>query len=127
LLTFGDSEAPTLTPENNPWTWYATAMTDEDTMEEGSSSSNVLENVSITARHEELERRQQKLAEYKKIIDTALTLYEREIDNDKFVESFDVLMKPIVKAVGECETALQARKQQGTWGSKKGKLAFWLQ
>jgi hypothetical protein len=60
-------------------------------------------------------------------LDTALTLYEREIDNDKFVQNFDVLMKPIVTAVDECEVALKAHEQQTTWGSKKGKLAFWLQ
>ena len=27
-------------------------------------------------------------------------------------------MRPIIKAVNECEEALQARSQQGTWGPK---------
>jgi len=136
LLTFGVSEIPTLAPENNPWTRDATVVIEDDPVEDdpmednhvetGNSRAAVLENASVTARHEELERRREKLAQYRKLMDSALTLYEREIGNDKFVENFDGLMKPMVKAVGECEMALQAHKQQRTW-TKDEKLAFWLQ
>ena len=99
---------------------------EDNHVETGNLRAAVLENASVTARHEELERRREKLAQYRKLMDSALTLYEREIGNDKFVENFDGLMKPMVKAVGECEMALQAHKQQRTW-TKDEKLAFWLQ
>jgi hypothetical protein len=42
-------------------------------------------------------------------------MYEREINNDNFVKNYEVLMKPVIKAVNECEEALQARYL----GSKK--------
>ncbi|GES78776.1 hypothetical protein RCL_jg21661.t1 [Rhizophagus clarus] len=53
-------------------------------------------------------------------------LWEREKDNIHFVKSFDSLIKPVVKAVEECEKKLVARIQQSTWSSKSGRLAFWL-
>ncbi|CAG8601424.1 13678_t:CDS:2, partial [Cetraspora pellucida] len=37
-----------------------------------------------------------------------LELYKREIDNDNFVKNFDKLVGPFVKAIGECEKALQS-------------------
>ncbi|PKY57331.1 hypothetical protein RhiirA4_478319 [Rhizophagus irregularis] len=45
---------------------------------------------------------------------------------EKIDTSFDALMKPIVKAIEKCDKKLSARTQQNTWGSKNGKLAFWL-
>ena len=76
-----------------------------------------------TFEHTRLAERHQQLAVYRRKFESALTLYQREIDNDNFVRNYEVL---IIKAVNECEEALQARSQQGTWGPKNGRLAFWL-
>jgi len=60
------------------------------------------------------------------LMEIAFALYEKEMDNDGFVNSFDGLMRPVVKAVEECEKVLQAHTQQATWKSKTKNLAFWL-
>ncbi|CAG8601360.1 13795_t:CDS:2, partial [Racocetra fulgida] len=53
-------------------------------------------------------------------------LYEKEINNDNFIKNFDTLVGLFVKAVNECEEALQAHRQQGTQKSNNKKLDFWL-
>ncbi|CAG8811005.1 21989_t:CDS:1, partial [Dentiscutata erythropus] len=67
--------------------------------------------------------RREKYAIYKKKFNTALELYEREINNDNFVNNFDKLMMPILKEIDDCESVLQSHKQQATWKTQ-GKLAF---
>ena len=96
------------------------------TTKEFRSSSGNLQNIELVERSNTRYETEVKLAHYKKIFDSALQLYEREKDNTHFVKSFDTLMKPVVKAVEECEKRLNSCKQQSTWGSKNGKLAFWL-
>ncbi|CAG8478843.1 28712_t:CDS:2 [Dentiscutata erythropus] len=93
-------------------------------VEEKSSTSNHVYDISETCNIIEL--RQEKLSHYKKTFDTALVLYEREMNNDKFIENFDTLMKPIVRAIDECVQVLNAHKQQSTTESSNGKLSFWL-
>ncbi|CAG8707269.1 1565_t:CDS:1, partial [Racocetra fulgida] len=56
----------------------------------------------------------EKYAIYKKKFDTALELYEREINNDNFVNNFDKLITPILKEFDDCESVLQSHKQQAT-------------
>ncbi|CAG8769504.1 19060_t:CDS:2, partial [Dentiscutata erythropus] len=92
---------------------------------EGSRSSN-LQNTSIITHESKMEERKEKYTYYAKKFEKVLELYKREIDNDNFVKNFDTLVGPFVKAVGECEEALQARNQQGTQRLGNKKLAFWL-
>ena len=73
-----------------------------------------------------MEERQEKYSQYEKKFEKALELYKREMDNDNFVKNFDTLLRPFIKAINECEDALQTRNQQGTQKSSNEKLAFWL-
>ena len=124
FLTFEKDNLPNINLMNNPWV-RITDETDEEIVineEEGSSSmiqQEMFERTRLAERH-------QQLAVYRKKFESALALYEREINNDNFVRNYEALMRPIIKAVNECEEALQARSQQGTWGPKSGRLAFWL-
>ena len=126
FLIFENENLPTITPINNPWVRYG--MNEElDIHDEEEDSSTVIQ--PETLEHTGLDvlaERRQRLAVYRRKFEAALTLYEREIDNDNFVRNYDALVRPIVKAVDECEQALQARSQQGTWGPNSGSLAFWL-
>jgi hypothetical protein len=125
FFIFQKDNLPTITPMNNPWVRYEV---DEeiDTYEEGGSSTTNQQETLERARLDTLTERRQQLAVYRRLFDSALTLYEREINNDNFVRNYEALMRPIIKAVNECEEALRARNQQGTWGPKRGWLAFWL-
>ncbi|CAG8707418.1 1984_t:CDS:2, partial [Gigaspora rosea] len=97
-------------------------MINNSNNEECSSTTNP-KNVSVMVEHNVIEERRKNLSKYKKLMETALTLYKREIDNHNFVNAFDNLMKPLVKEISECQGALQAHSQQKTW-QKSGKLAF---
>ncbi|CAG8455957.1 1214_t:CDS:2 [Gigaspora rosea] len=90
------------------------------------SRSGYLQNISIIAQENKIEERQENYTYYVKKFEKALELYKREIDNDNFIKNFNTLIRPFVKAVDECEEALQAHKQQGTQKSSNKKLAFWL-
>ncbi|CAG8746989.1 18236_t:CDS:1, partial [Racocetra fulgida] len=46
------------------------------------------------------------------------------MDNDNFIKNFDTLVGPFVKAIGECEEALRAHRQQDTQKSNNKKLTF---
>ena len=70
--------------------------------------------------------RREYLAKLKTKFDSALKLYEREIDNDNFVSNFEDLMKPVIKEIDKCEKALQTHSQQRTWQRKGKKLTFYL-
>ncbi|CAG8551838.1 19422_t:CDS:2, partial [Racocetra fulgida] len=78
------------------------------------SNSSNLQNISVITQENQIEKRQEQYIYYAKKFEKALELYKREIDNDNFVKNFDTLVRPFVKAVGECEEVLQARNQQGT-------------
>jgi hypothetical protein len=124
LVIFGSARLPAISHANDPWERHGTVRIDEPTEETTSHAVNLRDKtLTRTNAPDEIE---EKLDHYKKIFDTALALYSREKDNAHFVKSFDGLMKPIVRAIEECEEDLDARTQQSTWGSKKGKLAFWL-
>ncbi|CAG8500009.1 4064_t:CDS:2, partial [Racocetra fulgida] len=71
--------------------------------------------------------REEKYSQYIKKFKKALELYKREIDNDNFVKNFDKLVCLFVKAIDECEEALQSHTQQGTQRLSNKKLTFWLQ
>jgi hypothetical protein len=118
-LLFGTNVSPAILQENNPWTRFL-----EDPVEEGSAGSSPQQHA--VAAREKMEARCEELSEWRRVMERGFELCEKELDNDKFVESFRDLMKPITKAVKECDEALQAQTQQKTWGSKGGKLAFWL-
>ncbi|CAG8588731.1 33286_t:CDS:2 [Gigaspora margarita] len=89
------------------------------------SSSSNLQNMELVEKINVNNEIEEKLAHYKKIFDSALILYRREKDNPHFVKNFGTLLKPVVKAIEECESKLNARTQQRTWRSKNN-LAFWL-
>ena len=114
FLIFQKDNLPTITPINNPWVRYEV---DEeiDTYEEGGSSTTNRQETLEHARLDTLTERRQQVAVYRRLFDSALMLYEREINNDNFVRNYEALMRPIIKAVNECEEALQAHNQQGTW------------
>ncbi|CAG8801985.1 6646_t:CDS:2, partial [Racocetra fulgida] len=59
-----------------------------------------------------IKKRREKYDDYKKKFDTALSLYDREINNYNFINSFDTLVKPFLNEIGKCEEALQIRHQQ---------------
>ncbi|CAB4404499.1 unnamed protein product [Rhizophagus irregularis] len=104
LVFFSSEKVASICQENDPWKKYGlTSVIDDDFTERSYPNSGILHNT-------ELEK-----------IDSM-----KEKDNTHFVASFDALMKPIVKAIEKCDKKLSARTQQNTWGSKNGKLAFWL-
>ena len=123
LIFFGTDKVPSICQENDSWERYEPTIIENETL----SSSN-LQNIELVERNnntkDEIEVKL--AAHYKKTFDFALILYQREKDNAHFVKSFDTLIKPVVKAVEECEKKLAAHTQQSTWGSKNGKLVFWL-
>lgn len=121
LLAFGMDAAAPILQENNPWKRFL-----EDHPIEEVSTSSALPQQAAIAIQEKIEARREKLAEWKKVMERGFELCEREIENDKFVESFQNLMKPITKAVKECDEGLQGQTQQKTWASKGERLAFWL-
>lgn len=120
LVAFGTNVPPAISQENNPWT----RLLEEEQAEEESTGLGPRQQAIST--DEEIDARREKLAQWKRVMERGFELCERELENDKFFENFSTLMKPITKAVGECDEALHAQMQQKTWGSKGGKLAFWL-
>lgn len=121
LLTFDNDKLPPIALENNPWSRY-------QIMEEISTSSTNCQDIIMTTEPTEniFADRREYLAKLKTKFNSALKLYEQEIDNDNFVRNFEALMEPVIKEIDECEKALQARNQQNTWQRKSGKLAFYL-
>jgi hypothetical protein len=124
LIFFGTDKIPPICQENDPWEKYNSIIIKNKELHPSSSIN--LQNIEIAERNNTRDNIEMKLAHYKKIFDFALTLYQREKDNTSFVKNFDTLMKPVLKAVEECEKKLAAHTQQSTWSSKNGKLAFWL-
>lgn len=147
LLSFDGDNMPVIMITNNPWSRSVQAVEETDHVEEEnspveeetdpveeendpveeSSSQNVERNILMQAEHDAMEKRSELVAKYEEKFKLAMKLLKREMNNENFVKNFNTLAKPLITAVDECETALQARHQQSTWGSKKGKLAFWLQ
>ncbi|CAG8491896.1 12118_t:CDS:1 [Cetraspora pellucida] len=84
------------------------------------------QDVSRTVFEKKIKEREEIYTQYAKRFEKVLELYKKEMDNDNFIKNFDTLVGPFMKAIGECEEALQARKQQGTQRSSNKKLAFWL-
>ncbi|CAG8604793.1 15169_t:CDS:2 [Cetraspora pellucida] len=123
LLTFGNNKIPVINPTNNSWTRFSTLDAVNDSIEIN-FKSNDLQNILIV-NHNIMEERKEKYVRYKKKFDIALELYQREMNNDNFVNNFDVLITPLLREIEECETVLKAHKQQATWKSKR-KLAAWL-
>jgi hypothetical protein len=125
LLAFGtDLQAPIL-QENNPW--RRSIDNNGFAMSQSSSGqSSLSQHQRVVARQESMEARREELAEWKRVMARAFELCEKELDNDQFFEKFRNMMKPISKAVGECDEVLRAQTQQKTSGSKAGKLASWL-
>ena len=128
LIFFGDNskEILSICKENDPWEKYGRIIIENNHDQESCPSSSNLQNIELSEQNNTEDEIEVKLADYKKVFKLALKLYQREKDNVHFVKSFDSLMKPVVKAVKECEKKLAANTQQSTWNSKSGKLAFWL-
>ncbi|CAG8618781.1 16407_t:CDS:2 [Cetraspora pellucida] len=130
FLTFELEKMQTILLTSNPWIRYSKNKENDpiekecDFVEEGSSTFSHMHDVLATRNIIKL--RQEKLSCYKKTFDAAIALYEQKINNNKFTGNFDSLIKPIVKAINECEQVLNACKQQSTTGSSNGKLLFWL-
>jgi hypothetical protein len=110
FVAFGKNISVPILQKNNPWR----KPLQHRSSVVGSSSSGTLQQE--LARLETMESRREELAEWKRVMERGFDLYDREMGNDRFVEQFRNLMKPITKAVRECETS----------GSKAGKLASWL-
>ncbi|CAG8751608.1 1023_t:CDS:1, partial [Racocetra fulgida] len=97
--------------ENDPWENFRSTIVD-DFIEELSSNSSNLQNIELIERNIANDEIEIKLAHYKKIFDFALMLYNREKNNAHFVKNFDNLLKPVVKAIEECEKRLNTHTQQ---------------
>ncbi|CAG8794977.1 12406_t:CDS:1, partial [Cetraspora pellucida] len=82
------------------------------------------QNILVETHDNIIEKRQEKYINYKKKFEIALTLYERELDNDKFITNFDTLVMLFLKEIDKCEEVLQSLHQQKTWTSENSKLAF---
>ena len=121
FLIFKKDNLPIINPMNNPWIRLRDETDEEIDINEEEGLSSMIQ--PETFEHTRLTERHQQLAVYRRKFESALALYEREINNDNFVRNYEVLMRPIIKAVNECEEALQARSQQGAWGPKSGRLA----
>ncbi|CAG8816376.1 16068_t:CDS:2, partial [Racocetra fulgida] len=87
---------------NNPWRMANIIVTETSVLENPITEEN------------KMSERQEKYTQYVKKFERALELYQREIDNDNFIKNFDTLVGPFIKAIGKCEEALQAHRQQGT-------------
>ncbi|KAF0552568.1 ATP-dependent DNA helicase pif1 [Gigaspora margarita] len=124
IIYFGTDKVLTICKENDPWERFRSTISNNSIEVVNLSSSN-LQNMELVERININNEIEEKLAYYKKIFDSALILYRREKDNPHFVKNFDTLLKPVVKAIEECESKLNARIQQRTWRSKND-LAFWL-
>jgi len=124
LVIFGTGKVSAIRQENDPWKRYESSII-VDAKESPSSSEN-LQIVVLEIENNTIDEVEEKLTHYKKTFDSALMLYKREKDNDRFVKNFDALLKPVVEAIKECEEKLNARTQQKTWGLKNGKLSLWL-
>jgi hypothetical protein len=130
FIFFGNNKPPTISQRNNPWRMINMTIIEENSFIENpvieSHYSENSRDISTIVFEKKMEERQEKYSQYEKKFEKALELYKREMDNDNFVKNFDILLRPFIKAVNECEDALQARKQQGTQKSSNEKLAFWL-
>jgi hypothetical protein len=124
LIIFGANKVSAIHQENDPWKRYESSVI-VDAKESASSSKN-MQNVVLEIENNTVDEVEEKLTYYKKIFDSALMLYKREKDNDKFVKNFDALLKPAVEAIEECTDKLNAQTQQRTWGLKNSKLSLWL-
>ncbi|CAG8783263.1 3511_t:CDS:1, partial [Cetraspora pellucida] len=126
LFVFGKNELPPIAPMNNPWIRFGITLTEDNPIEESSDNLQNLQNILVETRHDIIEKRQEKYIYYKKKFEMALTLYEHELDNDKFIANFDTLVMFFLKEIDKCEEVLQSPHQQKTWTSDNSKLAFWL-
>jgi len=126
LVFFGTDKISPICQENDPWERYGPIIIEDYLIKESHPSSSNLQSIELAERNSAKDEIEVKLAHYEKIFNLALALYQREEDNTHFVKSFDSLMKPVIKAVEECEKKLGAHIQQSAWSSKSGKLAFWL-
>ncbi|CAG8835798.1 32999_t:CDS:1, partial [Gigaspora margarita] len=124
MIFFGADKVLTICKENDPWERFRSTISDNSIEETYLSSSNS-QNIELIENNNINNDIEVKLTHYKKIFDSALMLYRQEKDNPHFVKNFDTLLKPVVKAIEECESRLNARTQQRTWKSKND-LAFWL-
>ncbi|CAB5305488.1 unnamed protein product [Rhizophagus irregularis] len=126
LVSFGADKISSICQENDPWERYVPIIIEDYLIKESHPSSSNLQSIELAERNSAKDEIEVKLTHYEKIFNLALVLYQREKNNTHFVKSFDSLMKPVVKAIEECEKKLGAHTQQSTWSSKSGKLAFWL-
>jgi hypothetical protein len=117
---------PAITIANNPWSRSATLVAEDPAQEKTSVQHDQGNIPTEIEEHNLLEERWELLGEYEQKFQSAVALLKRELDNDGFVDNFKTLAKPLITAVDECEAALRTRRQQSTWGSKNGKLSFWL-
>ncbi|CAG8792424.1 516_t:CDS:1, partial [Racocetra fulgida] len=54
-----------------------------------------------------IKKRREKYQYYKNKFDIALALYDWEINNSNFINSFNTLVMPFLNEIGKCEEALR--------------------
>ena len=110
LIFFGGdaNKIPLICQENDPWERYGRTIIENDYDQESRPSSSNLQHIELSERNSTEDEIKVKLAYYEKVFNSALELYQREKDNTHFVKSFDSLIKPVAKAVEECEKKLAA-------------------
>ncbi|CAB5356877.1 unnamed protein product [Rhizophagus irregularis] len=111
LVSFGANKISSICQENDPWERYGPIIIEDYLIKGSHPSSSNLQSIELAERNSAKDEIKVKLTHYEKIFNLALVLYQREKDNTHFVKSFDSLMKPVVKAVEECEKKLGAHTQ----------------
>ena len=118
---------PRINANNNPWNNVLHNKVLE-TMPVSESSSIQNTSALVTNRYEIIENRKDELSSDLKMFETLVKIINNNIENDKLYEAYKVLRQPLVNETIACNEALNAKKQQKTWKSRKTyNLAFWLQ
>ncbi|CAG8634418.1 9232_t:CDS:2 [Dentiscutata heterogama] len=127
FITFGEMGIPRINANNNPWNNVLHNKVLE-TMPVSESSSIQNTSALVTNRYEIIENRKDELSSDLKMFETLVKIINNNIENDKLYEAYKVLRQPLVNETIACNEALNAKKQQKTWKSRKTyNLAFWLQ
>src|SRR6185295_5968837 len=82
FLIFEKDNLPIINPMNNPWVRLRHETDEETDVNEAVSSNSMIRQE--TFEHTRLADRRQQLVEYRRKFESALRLYEREMDNDNF-------------------------------------------
>ena len=97
--------------------WNNQQEYNDQIMDEPSEVLDGLETTMTTVsdRQNVIEERMAMLANVKQLLIEGIDLAEKNVQNDRFYDTFAKLVKPITEEITACKEALNARTQQCTW------------